>query len=207
VEQRHDRLPAGAQHLDERRRRDQPCCASPPRARIDIAGRRVPEQPVAADEPRLLVDQHERAVGQPFQARLVVALGAAVREPLPVQARVDDVRPGLARVPLGPEVAEAHIVLAPAERAGPVPGGEGGRLVEEEQLGEPPRLEERRAVPAAELQAARDPAPPGVAPADPALVVVETTTIAVDEPAGRIGDELRERRDPVSKRHRGTVAD
>ena len=38
---------------------------------------------------------------------------------------------------------EAPIVVAAAERARAMPGGEGGRLVEEEELGEFPGLEER----------------------------------------------------------------
>src|SRR5262249_34326788 len=130
-----------------------------------------------------------------------------VREPLPVQARVDRVGPGLACVPLGPELAEAHVVLAPAERARPVAGGEGGRLVEEEQLGEAPRLEERRAAPGRKTHTDGCPPAPGVASADPAVAVVQTAAVAVDEPAGRVGDELREGRDPVTERHRGTVAD
>ena len=138
---------------------------------------------------------------------MVALRAAAVREPLAVQAGVDRVRTGLPGVAVTPELSEADVVLAPAERAGPVPCGVRGCLVEEEQLGEPARLQERGAVPPAEAQPARDPATPGIAPANPAEVVMQTAPVAVHEPAGGVGDELGERRDPVAKRHRGTVAD
>src|SRR5213079_1659806 len=45
-----------------------------------------------------------------------------------------------------------------------------------------------------------------VAPADPAGGVVQATAVPVDEPPGRVGDELAGRRDPVLQRHDGTVA-
>ena len=51
--------------------------------------------------------------------------------------------------------AEAVVVLPPAERTRPVPGGEGGRLVEEEELGEAPGLQERAAQPARGTRAGR----------------------------------------------------
>jgi len=83
-----------------------------------------------------------------------------------------------------------------------VPRGESGRLVEEEELGEPARLEERVTVPIAELQSAGDPPFPGIAAADPPRVVVEAAPVPVDEAARAIGDQLTERSDPVLERHR-----
>ena len=82
-----------------------------------------------------------------------------------------------------------------------MPGRERGRLVEEEELGEPSRLHQRRAVPAAELEPAGDPALAVVAPPDAPALVVQTAAVPVDEPARRVGDELAERRDPVLERH------
>src|SRR5262249_4583238 len=104
-----------------------------------------------------------------------------------------------------PEVGEAPIVLAAAERARPVPGGERRRLVEEEQLGEAARLQQRRPAPAAKLELARDPAPHGEAAADRAGRVVQAAAVAVDEPAlGRL-DQLAERRDAILTRHHASV--
>jgi hypothetical protein len=83
--------------------------------------------------------------------------------------------------------------------------GEGGCLVEEEELREAPRLLEWVAVPAAELEAAGDPALARVAPPDTPRVVVEAPAVAVDEAAAGIGDELAERRHAVLQRHRVSV--
>ena len=80
-------------------------------------------------------------------------------------------------------------------------GRERGRLVQEEQLGEPARLQQRAALPAAELEPTRDPALPVEAPPDPPGIVVQTPAIPVDESPRRIGDELAERRHAVLQRH------
>ena len=63
---------------------------------------------------------------------------------LGVQLRVDRVRSDLAGWTCA-RSAEAVVVLAPAERARAMTGGERGRLVEEEELGEAAGLEQRRA--------------------------------------------------------------
>jgi hypothetical protein len=78
-----------------------------------------------------------------------------------------------------------------------VPGGERGRLVQEEELRELARLHEPRAVPAAELEPARDPALAVVAPTDPPPVVVEAAAVPVDEAARRVDDQLAPRRHAV----------
>jgi hypothetical protein len=82
-----------------------------------------------------------------------------------------------------------------------VAGRERGRLVEEEELGEASRLQQRVPAPAAELEPAGDPALRRPAPADPPGGVVQAAAVAVDEAARRIGDQLAERRDPVLQRH------
>ena len=84
-------------------------------------------------------------------------------------------------------------------------GRESRRLVEEEELGELSRLHERLAVPAAELEPAGDPALAVVAPPDAPVLVVEAAAVAVDQAAGRVGDELAERGDAVLQRHLGHV--
>src|SRR5207302_2481055 len=103
----------------------------------------------------------------------------------------------LAGVEGTPGFRQARIVSTAAERAGPMSGREGRRLVEEEKLGEPARLEQRAAPPAAELEPARDPALAVEAPADPSVLVVEAAAVTVDEPAARVCDELAERCDAV----------
>jgi hypothetical protein len=120
-----------------------------------------------------------------------------------VELFVDRVGARPAWVELPPDRAEAHVVFAAAERARSVTGRERGRLVQEEQLGEAPGLQERSAVPAAEPEPARDPALPVEAPADPAASVVQAPSVAVHESAPGLGDQLPERRDAVAQRHAG----
>ena len=122
-------------------------------------------------------------------------------EPLAVELRVDGVGAALPRVELVPDRPQAVVVLAAAERARPVAGRHRRRLVEEEELRELPRLEERPPQPAPELEPAGDPAPGVVAAPDPAGAVVQAAAVPVDEPAGRVCDELAERRYPVLERH------
>jgi len=94
------------------------------------------------------------------------------------------------------------VVLSPAERARPVPCRERGRLVEEEELGEEPGMEELPSLPAFELEPARDPALRGVTAPDPPGRVVEAAAVPVDEPAARARDQVAERRDAILERHR-----
>ena len=79
---------------------------------------------------RLPLVEGERAV------REVVKPPRVVLQPLRVQPLVDRVRSGLAE-----QLEEADVVLATAERARAMPRRERCRLVEEEQLREPARLE------------------------------------------------------------------
>ena len=161
------------------------------------------QQPHAEHQERLVVGQHERPVGERPERRNVMSLRAGPRvEPLGVQSIVDRIGPVLPRVQLLPDLDEPNVVLATTERARAVPGSERGRLVEEEQFRELPRLHERRPVPAAELQPARDPSPNAEEPPDAAVLVVHAPAIAVDEPPSRVGDRLTERGDSVLQRHR-----
>ena len=124
-------------------------------------------------------------------------------EPLLVEPRVQGVGADVPRMTLAPELAEADVVLAPAQRAGSVSGGERRRLVEEEELREAAGLKQMLAAPASELEAAGDPALAGVPATDSAEGVVEAAAIAVYEAPGGVGNQLAERRDPVLARQRG----
>jgi hypothetical protein len=104
-----------------------------------------------------------------------------------------------------PDLREADVVLAAAKGARTMTCCERRRLVEEEELGEAAGLEEGRPLPAAELEAARDPAPAVVATPDAASLVVEAASVPVHEPASGVGDQLARRGDAVPKRHPASV--
>ena len=87
----HDGLPAAAEDVDERGRRDHPRLAAANRPPVRVAGRRPPQQLASPDEPWLAVLEHERAVGEIRQhAAVQPALGAV--EALVVKSPVDRVR-------------------------------------------------------------------------------------------------------------------
>jgi hypothetical protein len=129
-------------------------------------------------------------------------------EALVVQLRIDRVRARLSRVQRLPCLDEARVVRAAAERARPVPGCEGGRLVEEEELGELAGLEQLAPVPALELELARDPPSPVVAAPDAPVGVVQAAPVPVDKPTCRGGDQLAQWSDTVLAhvRHKARVA-
>ena len=116
------------------------------------------------------LEQHVGAVREAAVRRLVVAL------PFDVELLVDRIGPAPAEERLQPSV-----VLAAALAAGAMPGGECGRLVEEEELREAAGLEQRVPAAALELEPAGDPALDRVGPADVAGVVVQAAAVAVDE--------------------------
>ena len=135
--------------------------------------------------------------------RLVVSLHARLGVvALPMQLCVDRIGSDLPRMDVAPQLAEPLVVGTATQGARTVTGSERRRLVEEEELREATRLQQRGSVPAAELEPARDPASDGEAPADPTLVVVEASAVPVDQAARWIGDQLPERRDTVLQRHR-----
>src|SRR5829696_158179 len=118
-----------------------------------------------------------------------------------MELRVDRVGPDRAGMDLAPELPEPDVVLTATQCARPVPGRERRRVVKEEQLGELPRLHQLLAMPAAELEPARDPAPRRPPPADPSLLVMQATAIPVDEPARGISNQLAARSDAIPARH------
>src|SRR4029077_6109653 len=101
------------------------------------------------------------------QRRLIVLLrpGPEV-DALGVQPGVDRIGAQPARVQVAPELSESLVVRVPAERARTMPCGERRRLVEEEELGELAGLQQRAAMPAAELELTRDPTLAVEAPSD-----------------------------------------
>jgi hypothetical protein len=120
-----------------------------------------------------------------------------------MELRVDHVRSGPTAMELSPDLSEANEILAAAECAGSMTGREGGCFVEEEELREPAGLEQPRALPAAKLKPAGDPALAVVPPADVPAFIVEAATVAVDEPAAWLCHQLTEGCDPVLQRHAG----
>ncbi len=205
MQQGHERRPSGGQDGHQRGRRDddrgaaarpRPALARSPRASSAAAAIRARARARRASTTK-------RRRGDP---RTQLAWCCCARVPgatrSPCSCRSIASAPTWPGVQIAPELAEAHVVGAPAECAGAVPRRERRHLVEEEQLGEQPGLQQRPALPAAELQPAGDPAPRAVAPPDAPGVVVHAPAVAVQEAARGIRDELRERRDAVLQRHR-----
>ena len=203
MQERHRSLPPCCQHRNQRRRRKDDRSATRPRLRVDVRGGGPPQEPLAEHEERGTAVDDEHAVGEGLERGLMAPLTAGRPvHPLDMEPRVDCVRPALvAWMELAPECDKASVVLVSAERTGTMARGEGGRLVEEEQLGESPRLQKARPSPATKLEPAPDPTPTVEAPPNVAVPVVQAATIAVDEPSRRVGDELAERRHPVPERH------
>ncbi len=203
MQQWHGRLPVGAQCRNERRWRDQRrllSVRSPPPIRV--ARRRPADQLGTEDEPWLASAQHERSVGKLVQRRTVVKLPSRAQiDALVVELFVDRVCADLTGVELAPDRAEAHVVLATTERARPMTGSERGRLVEEEELREAAGLEEWTTEPAAELEPAGDPPPAVEAPPNASTLVMEAPSVAIDQSARGIRDQLAEWCDPILQRH------
>jgi hypothetical protein len=85
-----------------------------------------------------------------------------------------------------------------------VAGSEGGRLVQEEELGEPARARQLPAS-ALELESARDPTPDLPRSDQAAVIVVKYAPVAEQEPPRFGGDDVPERRDSVASRHSGHI--
>ena len=126
-------------------------------------------------------------------------------DPLALQLSVKRVCANLARMELAPDRAQRVVVRAATERAGAMSGGKGSGLVEEEQLGEPTGLAQRRTAPTAEAQPAGDPPSAGEPPPNPAVAVVQAAAISVHRPPCRVRDQLAQRRHPVLMRHGESV--
>jgi hypothetical protein len=208
MQERHDRLPPRVQDRGERGRRDHTRLhGCGPRPGFGVARRGPAQEKRAEHEPWVAFEQDERAVGQPVERCLMVTLRAQSRgDALLVELCVDRVGSGLAPfgmdgVQVAPDRGEAVVILAAAQGAGAMTGCEGCRLVEEEELGEAARLQERRAMPLLELEPACDPALPVVTAPDPSGRVVEAATVSVDEASRGVRDELAERCDPILQGH------
>jgi quercetin dioxygenase-like cupin family protein len=205
VEERDHRVSIGRDEGDQGRGSDDPRGAGGPPSGLHIPARRPPKGRSTDEHVRSPVQQHERPIGQSVERQVVEAPVPRVVQALVVQSCVDRVGAGRTIRAFSPDLEESVVVLSAAQRAGPVPRGEGRGLVEEEQLGESPRPHQRRPVPPPELQATRDPAFRCGEPSDPSCGVVQTSAVAIDEPACGIGDEFAERRDPVLPRHELTL--
>jgi hypothetical protein len=196
-------LPAHAEEEGERRRCDHD--GRPARGPSDpvlVATRRPPKEPISQHEVRGLSMQHERCVGQLVEGSQMAPLRPGRRvDPLVMEPTIDRVGVRLTGMEVVPERDESPVVLSSAERAWTVPRGERGRLVEEEELRESTRLQQRMAPPATETKPTGDPPSPVVPATDAALVVVQAAAVAVDETTGRVGDQLAERRHTVLERH------
>jgi hypothetical protein len=199
MEERHERVPAGAEDCEKRRRRDHGGGALvAPGPALQVPGRRPAPEIRSEHEPRLALLQDEGAVRQLGDRRLVKAPLIRSRiETLGVELGVDRVGSDLARMQVAPDREQLVIVLAAALRTGAMAGGERRHLVEEEELGVAARLDERTSPSSAELEPARNPPLDRVAAANATLGVVEAAAIAVDEAAGGIGDQVAKRRNPV----------
>jgi hypothetical protein len=131
--------------------------------------------------------QDERSVGKVGERGVVETLLARHRiDPLGMELRVNRVGADLAGMKFAPRRVEADVVLAAAEGARSMPCREGRGLIEEEQVGEAPGLQQRSSKPSAELEAARDPALAVVVTSDPAVLVVQAAAVPVDETPTRL---------------------
>ena len=145
-----------------------------------------------------MVVEDERTAGEFLEWRAVMPLRARFgRDALPVKSRIDRVRVRVPWMKPRPDREETPVILAAAEGARTVSGGESRSLVEEEELGKAPGLHQRMPMPASKREPAGDPALAVVAAANAALVVVQATPVAVDETACRVGDDLAQRCDSV----------
>jgi ribonuclease BN (tRNA processing enzyme) len=143
------RAVSGRQHRYRRSRRDHGHLTGR-RARVQVTARRPGQQPPAEHQAGGGTRGHHRPVRQLAWYRQVRAAGPGPGEPVPpdprreepvrVQPRVDlrDTGHGTAEGRC-PAPLERLVVPVPALAARPVPGGQRGRLVQEEELGQPAR--------------------------------------------------------------------
>ena len=176
-------------------------------ARLPIARRRPAPQGAASREQRrvrLVGPEEERAVGEcAASATDGRSAGGHIRSGW----RARSISPAAGPPPGNAVPQAARKASASARRhskQGPVAGGEGGRLVQEKQFGVAAGRH-RRPLPPLEGQAADDPgrrrpAPAGQTPA----VVVQAAAVAHPGAAGRVGDDVAERRYAVLQRHGGS---
>src|SRR5262249_30218243 len=172
-----------------------------------VAARRPGQQPPVADQPGRPADVHHGPGREPGQRRPVGAPLAGSGEPVAVQPRVDlsGVRHAAGRPAGGcPGALERLVILVAAFPARAVPGGQPGGLVEEVQLGQPPRRPLLSA-PALEREHADGPGLPAGVAGQPALAVQERAAVAPEHAAIGHGEQLSVRRHPVLPWHRNNL--
>jgi hypothetical protein len=189
---------------------DDPARALSPRG---IAARRPLQQRRTPDRERLarrFRQREEGRVGQIVDRHEVPALrasGLKARQALRMEHAVDLAGAQSDGAPAsgGEGGGERARVGAATLEAGAMPGGERGRLVEEEQLGiaRAPNL----AMPPLELEPAADPGArhPPPQPQRAVGAMEAPAAVAEEQPPGDIGMEIAERIDAIGKRHRGTL--
>jgi hypothetical protein len=111
---------------------------------------------------------------------------------------------GQVRIGRGPGCLKLSEASALALRTRTVTGGQGGRLVQEEQVRVLAGCHDDPS-PAPELQHAVDPAAAAEEPADPLLVIVQAAAVPQERAAVLRGDQFAERGDTILSGH-GTRA-
>ena len=197
------RLITSGQDANDRRRREHVdhAAARSQNARV-VTPRRPGQQRIAADTESCAAERDESTVRQGVDVATVPALGAALQA-LAVKHLIHIRSAGApaATTRFAPIFGKSFRFLSPAFEAGPVPGGERGRLVEKEQLGvEPPPYV---ALPPFEREHAADPLPRSPAPRRerPRRGVKPPAAIAHESAARRVGKKFAERIDAILQRH------
>jgi hypothetical protein len=169
---------------------------------VPVASRRPGQQPAAEHQPGRPVHLHHRAVRDFYQRGPVGAPDPRPGQPVVVQAGVDRLHvPHAAALRGRPRALEGLVVAVAALAARPVPGGQPGGLVEEEQLGQPARRPLRPA-PALVLQHADGPGPAAGVAHQPAPGVVQHAPVPPEHPTIGHRDQVSARGHPVLPRHR-----
>ena len=198
----HDRPVTRGEHPRRGPRRDHGHRARVRGHTVPVATRRPGQQPAVPHQERRTAGRDHHPVRQLRQRGGIGTPHPGPNEPVGVQPRVDLRHPGHATPERGrPATLESLVIAVPALAARPVPGRQPGRLVQEVQLGEPPRRPLLPA-PALELQDADGPGPSARVADDPSRGIVQRTAVPPEQPAIRDRDQLTVRGHPVLPRHR-----
>jgi hypothetical protein len=196
------RLVADRDRGDDRRRR-QHLNRAGHRGRGTVTGQRPRPQPTADEQAHVAAGPDHDTVGQLPGVHGAGDLTPCSVDPLTVQYRVHLADPGPAGQPPRrlPCRGESEEVRTATVATRPVPGGQGGRLIEKEQR-RPPTRRHRIAPDILPVQHAADPRlrMPAANPQLTALPV-QAATIAHHQATGRIRDDFARRQHPVLERH------
>jgi hypothetical protein len=196
------RLVTGRDRGDDRRRR-QHLDRTGHRGRGTVTGQRPRPQPTAAEQAHVATSPDHDTVGQLTGVHGAGDLTPGPVDPLAVQYRVHLAGPRPAGQPLRRLRCrgETEEIGAAAVATRPVPGGQGGRLIEKEQR-RPPARRHRIAPDTLPVQHAADPRlRPPMAHSQLTALPVQTATIAHHQATGRIRDDLARWQHPVLQRH------